>query len=71
MGDSIQIARAQTRIDLEEGFLSILKDVVSNDPEQDSGAAIFERHVRPNITRFPEGLFIEVMAVITSGDAEK
>ncbi|MFC1529631.1 DUF3536 domain-containing protein [Gemmatimonadota bacterium] len=49
-GMVIQIARKQTRTDLEPGFLSILKEVVSYDPEQGNGAAIFERHVRPNLT---------------------
>ncbi len=50
-GRVIQIARAQTRIDLEEGFLSILKEAVSNDPDRGSGAAIFERHVRSQFPR--------------------
>ncbi len=48
-GRVIQIARAQAGVDLEEGFLSILKEAVSNDPERGNGAAIFERHVRPNL----------------------
>ncbi len=53
-GRVIQIARTQTGIDLEEGFLSILKDAVSNEPERGNGADIYERHVRPNLGIFPE-----------------
>jgi len=48
-GMVIQIAARETGTDLEGGFLSILEEVESNDPERGSGAAIYERHVRPNL----------------------
>ncbi len=49
----IQLASAHLGADLEEDFLRLLDEVISNDPERGSGRTIWERRVRPNLDRFP------------------
>jgi hypothetical protein len=54
-GRVIQLADSYLDVDLEHDFLSVLEEAESNDPDKGSGRDIFERLVRPNMERFPEG----------------
>ncbi len=54
-GRVIQLAESYMGVDFEHDFLTALKEAESNDPDKGNGREIFERFVRPNMERFPEG----------------